>query len=391
MKTPLLTALSIVALSAAQASAADFTVTSLFDSGPGTLRDCLTQANALPGPHTVTFHPALSGSVRPMSELLITEPVTIIGPESRAISIDGSLTGYLIRITGDLTPIEVGLLDLEFRNGYAAVRIERKLRLNVHRCVFRDFGNDGMGFAGAFDTTWSTAKSITGTVRSSSFINNRGTYAGVVITVAEPSGEPLEFINCTFCGNSSTNGASVAWIWNGNTVGQGITHFINCTMTGNQGGTFGNAGGAIVNTNSTPACRVKNCIMAENTADDGLDPNFTGSHGLTGNILEGVNIFSNAMLSPLQVVNGMYVRTPLPGSPCIDAAFPDTEVITDQLGKSRPFMVPGTTPAPGSDGSDVGAVERQSGSCGLADINGNGRVDGADLSVILSTFGSSCP
>lgn len=52
-------------------------------------------------------------------------------------------------------------------------------------------------------------------------------------------------------------------------------------------------------------------------------------------------------------------------------------------------MVPSATPGPGSDGSDVGAVERQSGGCGLADINGNRRVDGADLSVILSSLGSS--
>ncbi len=390
MKTALTTALACLALAAGHAGAASFTVTSLFDDGPGTLRACVQQANITPGPDTITFHPALSGSIRLLSTIFVTDSVTIVGPESRAISIDGTSAGIILRVQ-NTADIELGLLDLEFHGGQSAVFFQLNAKLNVHRCVFRDFGDDGVLAAGVFNPNWGGAKSLTGTVRSSSFVNNRGFYAGVVITVAKPSGEDLEFINCTFCSNSSSNGAGVAWIWNGGVSGQGTVDFISCTITGNTGGDSGLPNGAIENTGSTLACRVKNCVLSENSAGAGTEANITGQGGLTGNSLEGVNIFSNAMLSPVQIINGMYVRTPLPGSPCIDAAVPDAQVITDQLGKSRPFVVSGSTPAPGSDGSDVGAVERQSSGCGGADVNADGRVDGADLSVMLSTFGFGCP
>jgi len=390
MKTTLMTSFALLALGAGHAGAATFTVTSLFDDGPGTLRACVQQANITPGPDTITFHPALSGSIRPQSTIFVTESVTIVGPESRAISIEGTSAGVILRVQ-NVPDIELGLLDLEFHSGQSAVFFQLNAKLNVHRCVFRDFGDDGVLAAGVFNPNWSGAKSLIGTVRSSSFINNRGFYAGVVITVAKPTGESLEFINCTMSSNSSSNGAGVAWIWNGGVPGQGTVSFINCTITSNSGGDNGFPIGAIENTGSTLACRVKNCVLSENSAGTGTETNITGQGGLTGNSLEGVNVFSNAMLSPVQLINGMYVRTPLPGSPCIDAAAPDAAVVTDQLGKSRPFVVPGTTPAPGSDGSDVGAVERQSSGCGGADVNGDGRVDGADLSVMLSTFGFGCP
>lgn len=378
----------LAALAFNSAHGATFTVVSLASTGAGTLKGCLDQANASPGPHIIEFHPSLSGTVRPAATLLITQSVTIIGPPSRTVSIDGGTLGAVLRL--NMSPdIELGLIDLEFFSGSVAVDLPQGGRLNIHRCVFRDFGAGSPPDAGVFNPTFNNFVRVVGTVRSSSFINNRGRRAGVVITVAATSGESLEFVNCTFAGNTSTLGAAVAHVWNFDFAGQGTVNFLHCTIAGNSSGTLSSPVGAIHTTGAALACRVKNCAMDQNTIGLGSDPNFTGLPGTR--VLEGVNVLSNAGLAPLAVIDGQYVRTPLAGSPCVNAAVLDTSVTADQLGLLRPFLIPGAVPLPGSNGSDVGAVERGSGGCNGADLNGDGAVTTTDLITFLIRFGVVCP
>jgi hypothetical protein len=56
-----------------------FTVTSLADSGAGSLRDAVQQANANPGSE-IQFKPGLKGTIPLSSELDITANLTIDGP-----------------------------------------------------------------------------------------------------------------------------------------------------------------------------------------------------------------------------------------------------------------------------------------------------------------------
>ncbi|MFM9957481.1 MAG: hypothetical protein ACKVZJ_05365, partial [Phycisphaerales bacterium] len=194
-----MTLASLLAVGAAHG--ATFTVISLASSGAGTLRGCLDQANANPGPDIIEFHPSLSGTVRPTNTLLTTQSVTIIGPPSRAVSIDGGSVPAVLRL--NMSPdIELGLIDLEFFNGSFAIDLPQGGKLNIHRCVFRDFGATSLNDAGVFNTSFNNFVRVVGTVRSSSFINNRGERAGVVITTADAAGESLDFINCTFAGNT---------------------------------------------------------------------------------------------------------------------------------------------------------------------------------------------
>jgi hypothetical protein len=66
-----------------------FTVTNVNDSGPGSLRDAITQANAAPDADTIVFAAALAGqaidlslvgdvSIRPTA-LFVSTPITIQG------------------------------------------------------------------------------------------------------------------------------------------------------------------------------------------------------------------------------------------------------------------------------------------------------------------------
>lgn len=390
MNFVLKTTLTALLITCGQAPAATFTVTSLFDSGPGSLRGCIAQANQSPGGDTIVFNTSLAGTLRPQSQMIVEDSVVIIGPSSRSVIIDGSNSSVLLNIN-NATSVEMGLIDLEFRSGGTALFFGISARLNVHRCVFRDFGTVSNLQAGVFNNNWSPSKYLTGTVHNSSFINNGGVHAGVIINSANPSGESLDFINCTFGNNHSSHGGSVAWIWNANVSNQGTTNFLSCTMTGNSGGQAGFASGTIENLGSVLSCRVRNCVLDENTAGLGSEPNFTGSGAPSARSLEGFNVFSNAGLEPLKTINGLPVRRPTQVSACLNTAVPDLSVLIDQLGQTRPYLAPGATPAAGSDGADVGAVERHSGGCGGTDLNEDGMVNTVDLVRFLGEFGTACP
>ena len=66
---------------------AAFTVTSLDDAGPGTLREAITLANATAAADTIDF--AVTGVIHIGSQLpTITAPLTINGPGAELLTID---------------------------------------------------------------------------------------------------------------------------------------------------------------------------------------------------------------------------------------------------------------------------------------------------------------
>lgn len=67
------------------------TVTNLNDSGPGSLRDAIEEANIHPGDDTITFDPGLSGTITLTSgALIITDDVSIIGPGANVLAVSGN-------------------------------------------------------------------------------------------------------------------------------------------------------------------------------------------------------------------------------------------------------------------------------------------------------------
>jgi hypothetical protein len=378
--------LAAASLLAAGARADTFTVTSLADDGNGTLRDAVAQAWSTPGADTIVFHPSLSGTIHLVSEIQVHGSLTIIGNASRVISIDGTDSGTAFRLA--LPTTEFGMIDLEVRNSASAIFIpDSGMTLNLQRCVFRDNGADAIE-AGVLNAHYA-GRSLTGTIQSCSFIHNRGNYAGVTINTPSPDGRPLNFINCTFVDNHSMHGAAVVLITSNSEEGQGMTNFLSCTITNNSSGEA-NWPAATIQVNGTiPALRVRNCIMTENVAaDPAVDPNISGDNG-EATLIEGAYLDGDAALGPLTVKNNLYVRVPLPGSGCIDAAYPDPDVRADQLGQVRPFVAPAATPPPWSDGSDVGAVEYVPASC-RADFNGDGVANSQDFFDFLTAFFTGC-
>ena len=107
----------------------------------------------------------------------------------------------------------------------------------------------------------------------------------------------------------------------------------------------------------------------------------------SGNIIE-----QNALLDPILRSNGGFTPTHAlrPNSPAIDAALNSGLVTTsvDQRGRPRPFDFPSVPNAPGGDGSDIGAFERQFNDNPVPtifDFDGDGK---ADISVFRPGSGT---
>jgi predicted outer membrane repeat protein len=120
-----LLALSVPA-ALATPTATVFTVTNTNDSGPGSLRQAITQANQTSGPDTirVTAH----GTVHLASTLVVTDDLTLLGPGADLFAVDGGGSLQVFRIQDErnvagnivILPVNAGLADLAVQNGHAA-------------------------------------------------------------------------------------------------------------------------------------------------------------------------------------------------------------------------------------------------------------------------------
>lgn len=91
-------AVSLAALMVS-ANSATFTVTNTNDSGAGSLRDAITQANANPSPDTVDFATGLVGTIVLTSgQIGIEGPLSVVGPGADNLTIDGNANSRIFAI-----------------------------------------------------------------------------------------------------------------------------------------------------------------------------------------------------------------------------------------------------------------------------------------------------
>src|SRR5580704_19266869 len=85
----------------AQAGGSAFTVTNLADSGPGSLRQAILDANARPGPDAIDFAPGLRGTILLTSgALTITDSLAINGPGAGWLAVSGNHASRVFEIEG---------------------------------------------------------------------------------------------------------------------------------------------------------------------------------------------------------------------------------------------------------------------------------------------------
>jgi hypothetical protein len=176
-----------------------YTVTNLNDSGPGSLRDFVQQANAHPAPDLITFAPGLSGVITlTLGGLVVTDPLTIDGPGAEVVAVSGY---YESR-----APSELDRLTIENASDQGIVN-DAGSELTLVDCVVTN--SDGINNHGTLTVVNSTVSNNADGIGnyggklfllSSSISNNRGVGVGNNGTVVVD--------NCTISGNETGIAAS---------------------------------------------------------------------------------------------------------------------------------------------------------------------------------------
>lgn len=301
---------------------ATITVTNTDDSGAGSLRQAIADAN---NGDTIRFDPSLSGSTIVLSStLVIAKDLTIVGDVNGDRKADITISGNDAARIFEIPIAEVELRSLNLAQGYAD--IGGAIRSNGSIAVIDSTISD------------STATNVGGavyaaklTLVNSTVTGNTAAWWGGGIFVA--SGGTAAIVNATIHGNSTTSG------------GGGISNdpaatlsILNSTITGNHAN--GQGGGVDVYNGAT--YNIANTVIAGNTASSDPDiaktlyaPNpvpvilnasnsFFGTgadiDSGTGNIAGTVGAPLDPLLGPL-AENGGPVQTQaiLPGSPLIGA------------------------------------------------------------------------
>ena len=338
--------------------AASFVVSNDFDSGAGTLRDAIHQANISPdSSSSITFTAALAGKTIILDSPLpaIEKTLSITGPTTSAsgITIDANhqhqieLVPESASLTLTYVTLTNGLVDGDFDGG----AIENDGELTVIESTFR---NNRAGFGGAIGNIGGVL-----TLVESTFTGNSARQGGDVF-----GSGIIDVTNCTFSGsNAEGTGGSIL------DTGASLK-VTNSTFTRDFGGGFGGAIGNLLgsvelkatllaqNANGSCAAPDENVITDEgyNRSDDATCK-FTQSTSINnaaGLKLDPQGLHNNGgPTETIALLEGSTAVDQVPVADCTDLASGDP-ITTDQRGEPRPDPedLPGGT-------CDIGAYELQ--------------------------------
>ena len=238
----------------------NYTVTNLDDSGNGSLRWAIEQANNNTGTDEITF--SVNGTIKVETEIKINDSVDIIGNGAEKTILDGQGKTRIFSIDNGNN---ISLTGIAFQNGSNVTggAISSNGNMTISNCIFSQNrtpwnGYDGGGAiysSGILNVTNSTfignSSGVGGAIQNIGtssivgclFTENGASsaYSGCIGGAIYNSGI-LNISNCTFSGNVADLGGGA--IRNSSWGGEGLLSITNCTFTGN---TVNEKGGAIHN------------------------------------------------------------------------------------------------------------------------------------------------
>lgn len=365
-------------------------VTNLNDSGPGSLRQAIS--DAVSGDIISFSLPAGSIITLTTDELLINKDLTINGPGESALTVQRSTVSgtpafSVFRITaGDVTVSGLKIANGNATGGLGGGIANSSLgTVNIIDCVIS--ANSSTALGGGIHK----GNSGTMNIHNSTIFGNSSEVTGGGISISAGN---VNITNSTFTGNSTQSGGGIysrdATVGITNTTVSGNSADngggINCQESSmsitnatiaNNGAPFG--GGFFV---ASSTLTIANSIIALNTATSAGPDVFafasndqltSHGHNLIGNNSGAVIVSQptdqigtpaspiNPLLGPLGSNGGLtQTRALLTGSPALDKGASATGVVSDQRGFQRPVDDPSIANAPGGNGSDIGAFEAQS-------------------------------
>lgn len=371
-------------LTAGTAQAATYTVTNLDDTGAGSLRQAIDDANGNSGPDTITFQAGLTGTIDVQSLMKITDSTTIQGPGASVIAVDGGDSTDIFYVYNQAYVLDVTFSGITISNadGGGGGIFNYGERLVLDSVVMT--GNSGT-YGAALYMKNEGDEEATLTIRNSTISGNTSTSRGGAIYINSTASTITPVIvieNSTFSGNTSGGGGGAIYLYGSN----GPTLITNSTFTGNsadRGGalylnddlsdvviansTFtgntatSNGGGALYVDDAL--ITITNSILAGNTAATGADDlhtsnaaTFNVNYSIVGEASDPLlgdvgNVTATDPMLGALANNGGPTQTmlPLAGSPAINAGDPAFAAppATDQRGQARVF----------GGRIDIGAVE----------------------------------
>ncbi|WP_143857069.1 beta strand repeat-containing protein [Nostoc sp. 'Peltigera membranacea cyanobiont' 213] len=238
-------------------AANDTVVTNTNDSGEGSLRQAILNANANPDANTITFAGSVFTDSTPdtitltSGELEITNALTINGLGANNLSISGNNAFAVFNVNdGSNNEIAVAINGLTIKDASDLAGIFNVENLTINNSSIS--GNTGF-----FGSIYNLG---TATITNSTISGNSGGYAGIT------NGGAATITNSTISGNSGFGGG----IFNA-----GTATITNSTISGNAGTDFS---GGIYN---QATLSIINSTITNNTADS--DNNGSGDGGGVGN------------------------------------------------------------------------------------------------------------
>ncbi|MBL8963808.1 MAG: right-handed parallel beta-helix repeat-containing protein [Phycisphaeraceae bacterium] len=326
---------------------ATFLVTNLNDSGAGSLRQAILDANGIAGADVIEFNTPVAGTITLTSgELVVTESLSILGPGAGVVSLDGNGASRVLRYESGTSSISgLRIIGGQAFNG-GAIRNAGTLTVSNSTIANNQSsagGGGGIDNTGVLTITNSTIGGNNAGIGDGGGIRNSGS---------------VTIINSTISGNQAVGGGALAnfgpsMVIRNSTIaqnsatadGSGILNFNAVTINNS---TIANNTGAPVFTSSGNLI-LRSSIVAGVPSGPMVGVFATGStHNLiqdalnAGGLVNGVEdnlVGADPLLGPLaDNGGGTFTLAIQTGSPAINAGRSSEGLATDQRGAGFPRL-----------------------------------------------------